>query len=496
MIPNAASTCLWRIAAGTAAIAVPTGSTLPAGEISTSTGEASATFTAKGCSGTDVITASASVAGANGTAENLTATGSVTIAVAAVGSIQFVSATPSTIGLKGTGLGETATVIFKVVDSSGGPRAGVTVNFALNTTVGGLKLAPASATSASNGTVQTIVSSGTAHTSVVVSASITSPALTTNSGVLAVTTGLPASAGFSIATGIGSAGNNCPNTESYDIDGLTIPITARLSDRYNNPAPDGTAVAFTTDGGHVGGNCTTPAASPGDGACIVTWTSANPRPALNGDTPAIKAPGRAIILATAIGEESFTDTNGNGFYDTGEPFVNLGEPYRDDNENGTYNTGEYFLDFNHDGIRNPGDGTFKGITCTGSTPTSTCTTTTLAIGASATLIMSTGGATITLLAPASPISVTAGSNTTISFNVKDLNGNPLPAGTVVTVSATSGVGTVSQGSFTIPCSTALGGQTYTSLLAASTTAGGGFVTISTVAPSGVTSTLNIGATVN
>src|SRR5450755_1730487 len=50
------------IAAGTAAIAVPTGSTLPAGEISTSTGEASATFTAKGCSGTDVITASASVA--------------------------------------------------------------------------------------------------------------------------------------------------------------------------------------------------------------------------------------------------------------------------------------------------------------------------------------------------------------------------------------------------------------------------------------------------
>ena len=35
-------------------------------------------------------------------------------------------------------------------------------------------------------------------------------------------------------------------------------VTVQLADRYNNPAPDGTAVAFTTNGGHVGGNCTTP----------------------------------------------------------------------------------------------------------------------------------------------------------------------------------------------------------------------------------------------
>jgi hypothetical protein len=483
------------VANGTATIVGPAGSTLPVGEVSTTTGEASVTYTAKGCSGTDVVTATATITSTTGTT-NLTATGSVTIATAAVGSIQFVSATPSTIGLKGTGLNETSTVIFKVVDSSGGPRAGATVNFKLNTTVGGLNLAPASATSATNGTVQTIVSSGTAHTSVVVTATIASPALSTNSSVLAVTTGLPASAGFSIATGAGSAGNSCPNTESFSIDGVTIPIVARLSDRYNNPAPDGTAVAFTTDGGHVGGNCTTPLASPGDGACSVTWTSANPRPALNSDNPVIKAPGRTEILATAIGEESFTDTNGNGFYDNGEAFANLGEPYRDDNENGTYDLGEYFLDFNHNGVRDAGDGAFKGITCTGSLPTSTCTTATLAIGASATLIMSTGGAIITLNSPASPISVTAGSNTSLNYNVQDLNGNPLPAGTTVTVSATSGVGTISQGSFTIPCSTALGGQNLSSLLAASTTPGGGFVSITTVSPSGVTTTKNITATVN
>ena len=88
-------------------------------------------------------------------------------------------------------------------------------------------------------------------------------------------------------------------------------------------------------------------------------------------SPPVKRPGRTTVLATAIGEESFTDTNGNGFYDSGEAFKDLGEPYRDDNENGVYDLGEYFLDYNHNGIRDAGDGTFKGIVCTGSTATST-----------------------------------------------------------------------------------------------------------------------------
>ena len=65
-------------------------------------------------------------------------------------------------------------------------------------------------------------------------------------------------------------------------------------------------------------------------------------------------------MGTAIGEESFTDINGNGFYDSGESFVNLGEPFRDDNENGLYSSGEYFLDFNHDGVRNVPDRTLQG----------------------------------------------------------------------------------------------------------------------------------------
>ena len=76
----------------------------------------------------DVITATAAVASAN-----LTATGTVTVA-AAVDRLDPVRiGHPPRIGLKGTGLNETSTVVFKVVDSSGGARPGVTVSFSLNT---------------------------------------------------------------------------------------------------------------------------------------------------------------------------------------------------------------------------------------------------------------------------------------------------------------------------------------------------------------------------
>lgn len=473
------------IAQGLAVIAA-SGSTVAgtnANTVVTSTGSASVTYTAKGCSGPDVISATAAVV-----SQNLTATGTISVAPASIGSLQFQSATPTTIGLKGTGLGETSTVVFQVVDQTGAPRPGVLVTFSLNTSVGGITLTPASATSAADGTVQTVVSSGTQHTSVRVTATIATPALSTQSSVLTVTTGLPASAGFSIAVGKPSYPNApaCPNVEAFSTDGVVVPVTVRLSDRYNNPAPDGTAVAFTTDGGHVVGSCATPSA-PGaaDGTCSVNWTSANPRPVPGDDSPPILAPGRAAILATAIGEESFTDLNGNGYWDPGEPFVNLGEPYRDDNENGMYDPVEYFLDFNQNGVRDPGDGTFKGITCSGST----CSTSTLAIGAQLLIIMSTGTAQITLQSTTgftgtSPLQITHGTGGSLTYNVKDLNNNPMAAGTTIAVTADAGIGTISTStaSFVIGCRSALGGETLSAGLTAGSAAGGGNISIAVTSP--------------
>jgi hypothetical protein len=492
----------------------PTGATT-AGQgtdtVVTTTGTAEATYTAAGCSGPDSITASATVAG-----QTLTATGTITVAPATIGSIQFVSATPTSIGLKGTGLNETSTVVFKVLDSTGNPRPGVSVAFTLNTSVGGITLLPATATSANNGTVQTVVSSGTQHTAVRVTATITSPALSTQSSQLTVTTGLPASAGFSIAFGQSSLQASgftlaCPNVEAYGIDGVTVPITVRLADRYNNPAPDGTSVAFTTDGGHIDGSCTTPSnptANPPvqDGTCTVTWTSANPRPQTSEDSPPLLAAGRAAILGTAIGEESFTDVNGSGFYVQGDPFQDLGEPYRDDNENGQYDSGEYFLDFNNNGMRDPPDGIFKGITCTGSS----CSTTTLAIGAQTLLVMSTSGANIQVTGvgggfttSGGGLSITQATAGTITYNVQDLNTNPMAAGTSIAVAADAAIGGIapSTASFTVGCTTAVGGQTLTADFTAvtfsgSTTAASGNITITVTSPSKTSTILTIPVAVN
>jgi len=488
------------VAQGLAAIAASGSSTAGTnpGTVITTTGSVSATYTAKGCSGPDVITTSAIVG-----SKSLTATGTVTVAAAAIGSIQFVSATPTSIGLKGTGLTETSTVVFKVVDATGGARPGVSVSFSLNTTVGGITLSPASATSAADGTVQTVVSSGTQHTSIRVTAAIASPALSTQSSVLAVTTGLPASAGFSIAVGAPNyaGGMACPNVEAYGTDGVMVPVTVRLSDRYNNPAPDGTAVAFNTNGGHVVGSCQTPsAAGAADGTCTATWTSANPRPLTTSDSPPLLASGRATVLATAIGEESFTDTNGNGYWDTGEPFVNLGEPFRDDNENGVHDPAEYFLDFNKNGMWDAGDGTFKGITCSGTS----CSTTTLAINASHLIIMSTAGANVAMTAVGGqftagnpltiPHSVSGGATNsgTITYNVRDLNGNPMAAGTTIAVAADQAIGAISAStnSWTIGCREALGGETLTAGFTSGTNAGAsGNITITVTSPGTRTVTL-------
>jgi hypothetical protein len=254
----------------------------------------------------------------------------------------------------------------------------------------------------------------------------------------------------------------------------------RLSDRYQNPAPDGTAVAFTTNGGQVGGNCVT---SSGTGSCTVNWTSSNPRPSPSDNPPSLR-PGRTTVLATAIGEESFTDSNGNGFYDQGEAFADLGEPYRDDNEDNAYQLGEYFLDFDQNQMRTPPSGAFKGITCTGNTPGSTCSTTTWAIGAQLRIIMSQGSPAQVQPANGTTLATLAkGGTTTYSFLFQDANLNPLPAGTTISGAVIgTGLTTNAPTSFTVPCTT--DPTSYSFSVSASSTAVPGSLTITVTSPGG------------
>ncbi len=364
------------------------------------------------------------------------------------------------------------------------------------------------------------------HTPVTVTASITSPALSTQSTSLTVSTGIPASDTFTVAIGPATYSSQgvstvpaCPNVEAWDLEGVTVPITVSLADRYNNPVLNNTSVSFYTDGGKITPSCQT---AGGTGTCegtgdTVTWTSENPQPTPTTAFPSKSAePGRVVLIATAIGEESFTDNSGSGFYQSGDAFVNLGDPYDNSQElpipqspytNSAYVLGDYFLpaQTGEPYAPPPTPPVFVGITCTGTSPTSTCTDNTLAIGQSALIIMSTGGAAVVPASATGAFAISSGqivpnpntstggggSTGTITFTISSsyadytppsggsIDVNPISAGSTIAVTAASTVGTLSttSTSFTEGCSSNAAGDQYTISLTAVPSSPTGDITI-------------------
>ena len=455
VVVNFSSTC---VVAGTA--------TMDAA-VTTTNGIASSTYLAQGCTGSDTITATTNVGGA------MSASASITVQSAGVGSIEFVSASPELIILRGTGGSggtETSVVTFRVVDAQGNPVANQVVNFALDTVVGGLSLSPASATSDQNGLVQTVVQSGTVSTSVGVTATTSSAGNTyqTQSSQLVVTTGIPDQNSFSLSASVLAP-------EAWGHDGEKSVITARLADRFNNPVPDGTAVTFTTEGGSIEGSCTTT-----NGACSVDWISQSPRPC--GETMGVDevvldpslgpnvciddpantntndtdpttgfAPlgqpygGRATIIATVVGEESFIDTNGDGVFDDGDTMTDLPEAWIDENEDGARGAYEPFFDFNSNGSYDAADGAFNGVLCNRTVAPLCSSNETLHVRRSLVLVMSGSGAYIDVLDSTStpvdggnPIDLSCDSSAGFTVIYSDLHHQPMPTGTKVTVTSSHG----------------------------------------------------------
>ncbi len=197
--------------------------------------------------------------------------------------------------------------------------------------------------------------------------------VTSVSDLVSISSGLPDSNSFTAAPEVVSI-------EALAYTGDTTNINVYVADHFNNPVPDGTAVYLTTEGGAVGTldgeefnaqlECNTV-----DGACTAQWRSQNPEPfteskwgntinSINPKTNAINcdlyfdtaAPcmagilnaafdddgvplgGRATVLVTAKGQESFIDINGNGRFDKNEYYsgYDLTEAFIDHNENGIY----------------------------------------------------------------------------------------------------------------------------------------------------------------
>ncbi|MEO1203937.1 MAG: Ig-like domain-containing protein, partial [Pseudomonadota bacterium] len=423
---------------------------------------------ATGCSGPDTITATATP----GTT-SISATATVTVQPAVIGSLQFESATPANIGIKGFGLTESSAVQFRVLDTQGNPAANQDVTFSLNSTLGGITIAPDTATSDITGLVTTFVTSGTVATSVRVTASLMSnPAVNTQSDSLVISTGIADQDSFSLSA-------NPINVEGWDVDNSPSDILIIASDRFNNPVPDGTAIFFTAEGGQVDSSCLTQG-----GQCSVTWRSSSPRP----------SDGRVALLATAIGEETFVDLNGNNILDDTDNFDDRPEAFRDDNENGMHDAGtEEFRDFNSNNIRDAADGEYNGTLCNDANVTNVCSTSkNIFVDDSLVLVMSGSTAVLDLRDGANPAtsnpvgSINAG--TTVYAYISDFRGQIMPAGTMVTLSTDNG--TLSTGSsFTvgnsnIPISSAASPMIYPVLITADTESSTGTLTIVVETPGG------------
>jgi hypothetical protein len=413
----------------------------------TQNGVATASYSDRGCGVADVITASVTLGGTT-----VTKTGTLTVLPAAAGSLKFLTANTTNIALKGTGgfgRQEFSTLTFQVMDVTGNPVSGKQIDFLFadtmrTDTVGGLTLSPSSATSAADGTVTTLVTAGTIPTSIRVVATVRGTTITTLSNILVISTGVPDQKHISLSTSTG-------NCEGRDIDQHCTFITAALGDHFGNPAPDGTAVNFTTNNGTIGASCVTgslppPGATPdnvvpgvspgtsqttnsrvgpGSGTCTVELRSGAPR----------NPSGKLVVLAYALGEETLFDANGNNMYDSGDSFTDLSpDIFRDDDENNLWTPGEPCIGPNLNGkCSSPGDGVYNGVLRSPRTPSAQVQYISAQLGE----IFSGSEANI-VFSPAAPV-CNANLTADIMVTVKDVMGNIMPAGTSVSMAALFGI---------------------------------------------------------
>ncbi|MFK7830875.1 MAG: hypothetical protein AB8B57_13945 [Congregibacter sp.] len=420
--------------------------------VETLDGLASAEYLAGSCETSDELTA-------NLIDGDSTATANLVIASRDANFIGFVSADPSEgeegtdrtiIALKGTGgpgRPEFATVVFEVLEESvvleaGDPQpgepgyldladrkplAGVPVNFELTNTLGGVSLGTMSGVTDARGLIEVEVFSGNVATSTLVLANFDaatssgSQVQSASSNQIVIGTGLPDQNSISMSAEVFRV------PSARDVDGISVEITVRLADKFNNPVADGTSAVFTTEYGAIDSSCLTgetngaryqalrDTATPLRGTCTVLWISQSPRlPVFNqdlvqnisddndyncqshtgsfgpcpNDLGAIRGM-RSTVTVTVVGEEFFIDANGNGIYDDGETFENLSEAFTDHNEDGVYTPfsgpqcplpstderceaagfQEEFIDFNGDGLfslnvdPNTGEGVYNGSLC-------------------------------------------------------------------------------------------------------------------------------------
>jgi len=150
--------------------------------------------------------------------------------------------------------------------------------------------------------------------------------------------------------------------------------TVTLGDRFNNSVGISTTVKYQSEAGIVGtpqistpmypaadlGKATGTIGTIGGVLPLDVFPVAGEYSASFGDAchpgaTAVHNPrdGVVSVIAMMTGEEGFIDKNGDGMYNSGEPYIDLTEPFVDSNDNGTWDAGEFFQDVNNNARWDP-----------------------------------------------------------------------------------------------------------------------------------------------
>ncbi|MBI5179091.1 MAG: hypothetical protein HZA04_07510 [Nitrospinae bacterium] len=345
----------------------------------------------------------------------------ILVSAPATGSIEFSSATPSIIGIKGSGSAETSLVSFLVKDTNGSAVVdGAAVDICLKGPSGGRLAASGgeyvgdivtvmetftdsnsngcydageiytdsnangkydsplyTSVSTSGGTASVVLHTGAVSGNVTLLATVVGKSLSTASSTISIGGGVLSDPHFTV-------GSSKLVLFDPSVGGITTAtLSVYLADRFGNGnVLKGTTVSFYAEAGATEQSSV---AVDDKGAGSVVFRTQNPLPQTvdkSADETALlqrvlteygitptghPSLGWVSILVMAKGEENFTDTNANGVYDTGDTFSASAsgddtppEPYLDVNDSGardSANPFEMFVDVNNSGAF---DGTANG----------------------------------------------------------------------------------------------------------------------------------------